>query len=117
MKQLTRSILLLIPLIAVPATPALSRTSHVRHSAAHGLVGGAAARRAARHSVHGRVLSSKLENEDGKLQYAVIVRKGRTLHEVAVDAHTGRVLAQEVVTAAEEAKEAAEDAKKAAKPK
>ena len=48
-----------------------------------------------------------LEHEDGKLQYEVIVKTGKTLHEVNVDAYTGKIVSVEKVTAKEEAKEKA----------
>lgn len=54
-----------------------------------------------------------LENEDGKWQYAVMIRSGKVLREVQVDANTGAILDAEVTTEAKEAAEAKEDAKKA----
>jgi VCBS repeat-containing protein len=53
-----------------------------------------------------------LENEDGKWQYAVNVRSGKTLREVMVDAHTGKIASVEVTTKAEEAREAKAEAAK-----
>jgi hypothetical protein len=46
-----------------------------------------------------------LENEDGKWQYAVMVHANGKLHEVMVDAKTGKIASEEVVTAKEEAAE------------
>lgn len=54
-----------------------------------------------------------LENEDGKWQYAVMVKSGGKMHEVMVDANTGKIASEEVVTAKEEAAE--QKAEKAAK--
>jgi len=57
-----------------------------------------------------------LENEDGKWQYAVMVKASGKTHEVMVDANTGKISSEEVVTAQEEAKEKkAEEAKKSGK--
>ncbi|GEM_PF-2152326 len=55
-----------------------------------------------------------LEKEDGKWQYAVMVKVGSKMHEVMVDANTGKIASEEVVTAKEEAAEqkAEEAAKK-----
>lgn len=65
------------------------------------------------------VLAGKtvLENEDGKWQYAVMIRSGKVLREVQVDANTGKVLGAEVTTAAKEAAEAKAEAKAKANPK
>lgn len=64
-------------------------------------------------TVVGKVL---LENEEGKWQYAVNVRSGKTLREVMVDARTGKIDSVEVTSAREEAAEAkAEKAQKAGK--
>ena len=56
---------------------------------------------------------SALENEEGKWQYGVMVKVGGKVHEVMVDANTGKIASEEVVTAKEEAAEKkAEDAAK-----
>ena len=52
---------------------------------------------------------SVLENEEGALQYGVMVRSGKTLREIMVNANTGRIDSIEVTTAAKEAVEAAND--------
>lgn len=68
--------------------------------------------------VHGKVVGkAKLENEDGVWQYALIIRSGKLLKEVGVNADNGKITAVETVTAEEEAREAKEDALKAAKAK
>ncbi|MCW3099292.1 MAG: Peptidase propeptide and domain [Chthonomonadaceae bacterium] len=60
---------------------------------------------------------SALENEEGKWQYGVMVKVGGKMHEVMVDANTGKIASEEVVTAKEEAaeKKAEEAAKKSGK--
>ena len=60
-----------------------------------------------------------LENEEGKWQYGVMVKSGGKMHEVMVDANTGKIASEEVVTATEEAaeKKAEEAAKKGGKTK
>jgi len=61
---------------------------------------------------------TELENEDGKWQYAVMVRAGGKLHEVMIDAKTGKIESEETVTPGEEAAEKrAEAAKKHGKMK
>jgi len=56
---------------------------------------------------------TELENEDGKWQYAVMVRAGGKLHEVMISAKTGKIESEETVTPKEEAAEKrAEAAKK-----
>ena len=57
-----------------------------------------------------------LENEDGKWEYAVMVKAGSKTHEVMVNANTGKIDSEEIVTAKEEAAEKkAEEAKKTGK--
>jgi len=60
-----------------------------------------------------------LENEEGKWQYAVMVKAGGKLHEVMVNANTGKIDSEETVTAKEEAaeKKAEKAVKKGGKPK
>jgi len=73
----------------------------------------AQARRVALRKYPGTVVGKvPLENEDGKWQYAVTVRSHSGMHEIMVDAHTGKIGSVEKVTAAEErAEERAEAAK------
>lgn len=59
--------------------------------------------------IHGK---TALENEDGKWQYAVMVRAGGKMHEVMVDARNGKIASEEVVTAKEEAAENRAEASK-----
>src|SRR5947207_13644350 len=56
-----------------------------------------------------------LENEEGKWQYGVMVRSGKKLREVMVDANTGKIASVEVTTPKEEEREARADAAKAKK--
>ena len=51
-----------------------------------------------------------LENEEGKWQYGVMVRSGKTLREVMVDANTGKIVDVEVTSAAKEGVEARQEA-------
>ena len=53
-----------------------------------------------------------LENEDKKWQYAVIVKVDGKLHEVMVDANTGKITSEETVTPKEEAAEKKAEAAK-----
>lgn len=48
---------------------------------------------------------TELENEEGKWQYAVMVRSGKTLREVMVNANTGKIDNVEVTTDEKEVKE------------
>ena len=48
---------------------------------------------------------TELENEEGKWQYAVMVRSGKTLREIMVNANTGKIDNVEVTTDDKEAKE------------
>ena len=59
---------------------------------------------------------TELENEDNKMQYAVMLKVGGKTHEVMVNANTGKIESEETVTAKEEAAEKkAEMAKKSGK--
>ena len=58
-----------------------------------------------------------LENEEGKWQYGVLVKSGKTLREVMVNAKTGKIDTVEVTTEAKERSESKADAAKAAKAK
>ena len=50
--------------------------------------------------------TAKLEHEDGKWQYEVIVKVGKKMKELNVDAESGKITSVENTSAAEEAKEA-----------
>jgi hypothetical protein len=78
----------------------------------HAKITAAQATKAALAKYHGTTVGKvELENEDGKWQYAVIIRSGKKMREVMVDANTGKIANVEVVTAGEEAKEKAAEAK------
>lgn len=65
------------------------------------------ARAIALKKVKGRVVGKiALENEAGKWEYAVSIQEGKALHEVMVNAQTGKIESVEATTAAEEAAEA-----------
>ena len=56
---------------------------------------------------HGKVLGKVVyEREDGRMQYAIMVRTGKVLREVNVDAKTGKITNVEITTMAKEGKEA-----------
>lgn len=55
------------------------------------------------------VEKTKLENEEGVMQYGVMVKSGKTLREVMVNAKTGKIDSVEVTTASTEKKEAAQE--------
>lgn len=57
------------------------------------------------------VEKTKLENENGVWQYAVMVKSGKTVREVMVNAKTGKIDSVEVTTPKTEKKEAAEEKK------
>ena len=80
----------------------------------HARISAEQARTVALKRYHGRVEAPvKLENEEGAWQYSVLVRSGKTLREVMVDAHTGKIATVEVTSKAEEQREAKEDAARA----
>ena len=55
------------------------------------------------HRFHGKIVGkTKLENEEGKWQYGVMVQSGKTLREVMVGAYSGKIEDIEVTTAAKE---------------
>ncbi len=68
--------------------------------------------------IPGTALSAKYEFEDGRWQYAVLVKDSKgQLYEAEVSAATGKVTATEKTSASEEASEAASDKKAAMKTK
>src|SRR5262245_45947627 len=50
----------------------------------------------------GKLLSSELENEDGKLVYSFDIDHSGVIHEVSVDAETGKMVADTVEDPSEE---------------
>jgi len=76
----------------------------------------AQARAIALKKYHGKVTGkTPLENEEGKWQYGVLVKSGKTLREVMVNAMTGRIDSVEVTTEAREKAEEKADLAKAKK--
>jgi uncharacterized membrane protein YkoI len=63
------------------------------------------ARSIALKKVSGKIKSSELEREDGKLLYTFDIKTGKGITEVHVDAITGEILKVEQETAAKEAAE------------
>jgi Peptidase propeptide and YPEB domain len=63
----------------------------------------------------GKIESSELEKEHGKLIYSFDIRTANGLHEVNVDAMSGNLIDDRIETAGDEAKEKQQDAKKAKK--
>ena len=58
---------------------------------------------------------TRLEDEEGKWQYGVMVRSGKTLREIMVNGKTGHIDSVEVTTDKKEAIEKRQDAAKAGK--
>ena len=73
------------------------------------------ARTAALAAENGKVKSEEVEKEKGKQIYSFDIEMPNGLHEVNIDAATGKVIEDSIENAEDEAKEAAED--KAAKTK
>ena len=66
----------------------------------------------ATNKVHGTVRSSEFEHEMGQDVYSFdIVGTDKTIHEVLVNANSGKILSNKVESAAQEAKEASEEKK------
>ena len=65
----------------------------------------------------GTIRSRELESEKGTLIYSFDIDTGGSLHEVNVDARTGKIVADTVETPAGEAKERLQDSQKTARPK
>ncbi|MFI5384604.1 MAG: PepSY domain-containing protein [Fimbriimonadales bacterium] len=107
MIRILRTLVVAISLIATVAFAGQKnqKPPHVKTTAAQ-------AQKTALAKYHGTVVGKvELENEDGKWQYAVVIKSGKIMREVMVDANTGKIGSVEKVTAAEEAKEKAAEAK------
>jgi hypothetical protein len=115
-------------LLAVTALAGIMALSHgalaqtgktkkaVHHSASHARISESQAVKSALRKYLGAVVGkAKLENEEGKWQYAVNIRTKKSLMEVMVDARTGKIASAEKTSKAEEAAEAKADAAKAHK--
>ena len=72
------------------------------------------ARTTALASSNGKIKSEELEKEHGKQIYSFDIQMPDGLHEVNVNAVTGKLIDDKVESAADEAKEAAQDKKEAA---
>ncbi len=79
------------------------------------IVGMENARKTALASSNGKIKSEELEKEHGKQIYSFDIAMPNGLHEVNVDAVTGKLIDDKVESAADEAKEAAQDKKEAAR--
>ena len=75
------------------------------------------ARAIATSKVPGKVKSSELEKEHGKLVYSFDIETAKGIREIQVDAYSGAIVSDEIETAADEAKEAAQEKKKSNTPK
>lgn len=107
-----RNIIRTLALVAIIPLAALSFAQKP-----HAKVTAVRAEKVAGAKYHGKVSGkTELENEDGKWQYAVMVKTGKTMREVMVDANTGRIASVEVVSAKEEAQEKAAETKHKTKP-
>lgn len=95
------------------AAPASKAHAHATRS--HAKLATAQANSIALKEFPGKVVGkTKLENEEGTWQYGVMVRSGKTLREVMVNANTGKIDSVEVTTAGKEKTEAKAEVAKAA---
>lgn len=71
----------------------------------------ATARVTAMHTYPGKIVAEELEKESGGsgLRYSFDIKNGDAVHEVGIDARTGKVLENSVDSPADEAKEAAQE--------
>jgi transcriptional regulator of met regulon len=76
------------------------------------LIGMKRAKQIASQRVKGKIKSSELEKEKGKMIYSFDISTGKgQITEVNIDAYTGKIIAVDVENKKDEAKEKAEDAK------
>lgn len=93
------------------ATMAAQANSTGRGAARRTKITAAQAGAVAVRKFHGTMVGHPtLENEEGKWQYGVMVKTGRTLREVMVGAYSGKIENVEVTTAAKEGVEKQADA-------
>ena len=111
------ALLTILPTVPLALSAANAATTH-HATAHHARITMAQANAIALKKFPGKLTQkTTLENEEGAWQYGVMVRSGRTLREVMVDAHSGKIANVEVTSGAQENREQrAEDAaaKKAA---
>jgi len=88
--------------VAVAAT---LLTTAMAQGAKHKIDAKAAAKIALRKYPGKLTKTPRLEHEDGVWQYEVLIKKGKDLLEVNVNADTGKIASTEKTSAAEEAKE------------
>ena len=75
-------------------------------SAAPHRISASKAAKIAQAKYHGKLMGTpKIEHEDGVWQYEVLLRVGKTMKEVNVNAETGKIGSVENTTAKEEARE------------
>lgn len=91
----------LAALLATGVSPALAGQAHKTKLSAS-QAEAAALRKYKSGKIHGK---TELENEGGKWEYAVMVHAGSKMHEVMVNANSGKIDSEEVVTAKEESAE------------
>ena len=104
--------------VVVAGCIAIASLSFAGQKSAHAKITAAQAQKTALAKYPGKVLGKvELENEDGSWQYAVMIRSGKKLREVMVDAKTGKIANVEETTDEKEAKEKAAEAKGKAKGK
>ena len=97
----------ILPVASLLALPLMAQTT--KPSARNAKITKAEAEKIALAKEPGKVLSSELENEHGKLIYSFDIRTEKEVHEVNVDAKTGAIVEDSVESAADEAREAAQD--------
>jgi hypothetical protein len=103
-----------LPLAALLTMPLAAQTS--KPAAGKAKLSKAEAERIALAKEPGKAMSSELEREHSKLIYSFNINTENGMHEVNVDAITGKIVEDSVESAADEAKEAAQDKKAQKKP-
>ena len=98
-RMLPTAALLALPLDAQDSQPAASNAK----------ISKADAQKIALAKEPGKVVSSELEKEHGKLIYSFDIRTEKELREVNVDAKTGAIVEDSAESAADETKEAAQE--------
>ncbi|PQV62610.1 Peptidase propeptide and YPEB domain-containing protein [Abditibacterium utsteinense] len=97
-------------LAGVATVTALTTGLMAAHAAPHAKISAARANAIALHRFHGYLATkTTLENEEGTWQYGVMVRSGKVLREVMVDANTGKIANVEVTNSSKERVEKKQD--------
>lgn len=103
-------------LLAAGATQAAEAKKQAPKAQPKAKITAAQANKIALKKYPGRIVGkTKLEDEEGTWQYGVMVKSGKTLREIMVNAKTGKIDSVEVTTAEKEGLEAKADAAKAKK--